>query len=147
MQIEGNHDGDCFTQDAARLPQQEALGIVFVFGLHGSVQGKVGRIHGARVRQAIEKLAAQAAEAGGAENPAGGEGAGPQAGHDLHPVVRLEDAQRTAHLLAHPAVVLQHPSTAHDAEVFVTARHGVEGRDFLLAFGDENPRHGQSSFS
>ena len=143
VQIKRNDDRNRLTQNAACLLQEVAFRVVFIFCLHCAVQAEVRGIYRACVGQAAQQVAAQSPEALGSEDSAGGVGTGTERGNEFHASVLIEHAQCPTNFFIHTTVVAQHGRTTYHAKIFVVAGSRIERRDFLLAFSDENSRHGR----
>ena len=144
VQVERHHERNLLAENAPRFLEQEPFRIVFIFGLHRSVEREVGGIHRsrpARIGQAAEELIAKSFEAVGRKYPSRSIGTRPQRGDEFDAAVRIEDAQRPANLFAYSAMMVEQAGSTHDAKVLEAARHRIERRDFLLALSNDDAGH------
>ena len=142
VEIERDDNGDFFTEDFPRFLEEPALGIEFPFARHGSVHAEVDGIHRRGLSDLLKKLGGDLFPVGFCEGATRGDEKGAVGRDEFHVGSLIKDTQGTADLVSDGAVVIEQLVAPADAEVSVAAEVGVEGRDLLFAFGDEDAGHG-----
>jgi hypothetical protein len=69
VQVERGDDGDVFAENLACFLQEITLGVLFLGGGHGTVQGEVGTIDCPDMTQRVEEFASEAFEVGPGDGP------------------------------------------------------------------------------
>ncbi len=145
VQIERRHDGDFLTQNLPGFLKQISFRVQFVCSFHRSVQSEVSAVDRAGFGDSLQELAGKSVKGIRLQRAARRIGTSPEGRHEFHVRMLVEHGQRSADFIPHTTVIRKEFVAAVDVEIVQTAWHGIERRDLLTAFSDEDAGHAAGS--